>query len=92
MEYYIYQENQIGSDKVHEKINGKWQAVVIVAASKDEALDIYLKTRDLEEDRDLYHAVDKAKRDENDRKLKEAGYDSWDEYDRDMHPERPIEI
>ncbi|MBO7733881.1 MAG: hypothetical protein J6S67_15060 [Methanobrevibacter sp.] len=92
MEYYIFQENQAGSDKVEEKINGKWSDVVIVAESKEEALNIYLKSRDLEEDRELYHAFSKDKYDENRRKLKEAGYSSWEDYYKDMYPDRPIEL
>ena len=90
--FYIFQENQFDSDMVYEKINGKYQPVVIEAPDKDEALNIYLKSRDLEEDRDLYFASNKKKYDEEKAFLKEAGYDSWEDYHNAMYPERPIEI
>lgn len=92
MRYYIFQDDFGGGSQVWDKYDGKFKPVEIEADSTKEALTIYLKTRDLEEDRDLYHACNADKYDERERALKETGCDSWDEYEAQMHPSRPVEL
>ena len=92
MRWYIFQDSWAGREKVWDKHDGKFKPVEIQAESREEALDIYLKSRDCEEDRELYHAGDADYCDRRDEALKETGCDSWEEYEAQMHPTRPVEL
>ena len=83
-EYYIYEEEMDGSC---------YKKDIILADTKENALNIFFKQNNIEESAKwLYSATEKEKADKNKRLLEEIGYNSWDEYYEDMHPERPIEL
>ena len=91
-DFYIYQHHQAGADRYYDYVNKKYKEVIINAPNAKIALDIFIKERGFEEDRDLFTArsVESVQREEQE--LKEAGYKSWEEWDEDMHPSRPIEL
>ena len=77
-----------------ERQSGRYKPVLVDASTKEEALDIFLSERGWI-DEGLFYAVSdenfkKHKEEEN--KLKEMGYNSWDEYYEDLYPSRPMEV
>lgn len=103
MRFYIFEEDMLGSPyKVHErnKETGKYSPVIVTAKNALEAKQKFCKERDVyPEDEWLYtaHSVARVDKGEAQAKafLKENGYKSWEEYDRDYesaHPARPIEL
>lgn len=77
-----------------ERQGGRYKPVLVDASTKEEALEIFLSERGWI-DEGLFYAVSdekfkKHKEEEN--KLKEMGYNSWDEYYEDLYPNRPMEV
>ena len=90
--YYIFIKDMCDDYKAHEDVK-PYNPIVIEAESEEAAREIYLKTNEVdEEDAWLFYAADKTEVDKEEAALAETGYDNWDDYYRDLWPERPIEL
>ena len=93
MKYHIYQKDWEDHEYC-ERQDGKYRPVIVEASSKEEAVEIFLTERGWEDDGLIYAVSDDTfkKREAEEKKLREMGYSSWDEYYEDLYPARPIEL
>lgn len=89
--FYIFEEKMDRDYKVTNYIDKEFVPVIIAADNEEAALDKFCQDIDPDE-RWRFYAREVSETDEEERTLKELGYKSWDDYHRDMYPERPIEL
>lgn len=91
--YYIFVRQMGDDDYKAWRGENPDDIIVIEAESKDDALKIFLTENGIyEEDAWLYYAAQKDTIDKEEAELKASGYTNWDDYYRDLWPERPIEL
>lgn len=82
--FNIYEEEMDGSARLVDTLE---------ASSREEALEIFFKENKISESAKwIFGARLKAEVDKMKADLEETGYDSWEEYYKDMYPERRIEL
>lgn len=93
MKYHIYIKDWEDYEYC-ERQNGKYRPVIIEASSQEEAVKIFLTERGWEDDGLTYAISDKRYKKimEEEQKLRDLGYSSWDEYYEDLYPARPIQL